>query len=385
MFGWLKSTDHTSQAPTRLRVLLAIPSYRSGGAERVMTTLARRLSREQFEIHLVAIQNEGPLGADQPADVTRHSLDCSRVSQAALPLLRLIRKLQPDILLTAATHLNAMAGVLSPLFPKRTRLVIRETGVLANSLAIWKAGRLLQPVMAAAYRQADCVIGQSEFALHEISELFSVPQKRLKRIANPVEIEQQVQLALAAGSSPFPAGPGPHLLSVGRLGPEKGFDRAIKALPSLKRSHPGAQLWIVGEGAERGPLTQLANDLGVGESVFLPGYQSDVARWMSHADLFVLSSRSESLPNVLLEAVASQCPVIALEHPGGTCEVLNSLGLSERWVSSLTPWKNEWFLRPPDAARTRLIEQYHWQRIVAEYEQLFLELAGSVQTVPAAA
>ena len=384
MFGWLRSSDHDARAQAPLRVLLAIPSYRGGGAERVVTTLARRLTRKHFEVHLVVVQNDGSLGQTVPEDVARHSLDCRRVSQAAWPLLRLVRNLQPDVMLTAASHLNALAGMLRPLFPRRTRLIIRETGVLATSLDAWRAGRLFQPLMAAAYRQADSVIGQSEFALNEIHGLFSVPRERLKRIANPVEVDQFSPEKLAGTPSPFPSGPGPFLLGVGRLGPEKGFDRAIQALPELKQTHPHAQLWIIGEGAEQASLRQLAEDLGVGDSVFLPGFQSDVSRWMTHADLFVLSSRTESLPNVLLEAVASECPVISLHHPGGTREVLTSLGLTDRWVSSLTPWQENWFSRPTTEVRDRLVEQYHWQRIVAEYEQLFVEVVSGESSVVSA-
>ena len=381
MFGWLNSTKQVPLAETPLRVLLAIPSYRCGGAERVITTLARRISRERFDVHLVVVQDEGPLSDSLPSDVTRHALRCQRVSQAGIPLLRLVRNLQPDVVLTAASHLNALAGMLRPLFPKRTRLIIRETGVLATSLAAWRAGRWLQPLLGAAYRQADCVIGQSEFALNEIHQLFSVPRKRLKRIANPVEVDQLARDTTIGTPSPFPSGPGPDLLGVGRLGPEKGFDRAIQALPALLQTHPHAQLWIIGEGAERAALRQLAVELGVGDRVLMPGFQTDVSRWMSHADLFVLSSRTESLPNVLLEAVACGCPVISLEHPGGTREVLESLGLTDRWVSSLTPWNDHWFSRPLPIVRERLVQQYHWQRIVSEYEQLFADLVRGQSVV----
>ncbi len=371
MFGWLRYSDNGSCVRTTRRVLLAIPSYRGGGAERVVTTLARRLAREQFEVHLVVVQNEGPLGDDLPPDVIRHSLDRRRVSQAALPLLRLVRQLQPDVLLTSTSHLNVLAGMLRPFFPHCTRLVVRETGVLATSLATWRAGRIFQPLLAAAYRQADRVIGQSEFAIDEIHNLFSVPKDRLVRIANPVEIDRIALVQQTASPSPFLSGPGPFLLGVGRLGPEKGFDRAIRSLPPLKQTHPHSQLWIIGEGSERDSLQQLAHHLGVADSVFLPGFQPDVARWMSHADLFVLSSRTESLPNVLLEAVACQCPVVSLEHPGGTPEVLASLGLSDRWVASLDPWLPRWFTRPEPQVHQRLTEHYHWQHIVSEYEQLF--------------
>lgn len=375
MSGERQSAGKVACGGKPLRVLLAIPSYRGGGAERVVTTLARRLSHERVEAHLVVAQDDGPLGQTLPESVTRHSLSCTRISQATFPLLRLIRQLRPNVVLTAASHLNALAGMLQPAFPRGTKLIVRETGVLETSLATWRMGRIFQPAVALAYRQADRVIGQSSFALQEIHSRFGVPSQRLVQIANPVEVDSLTPQIRSQTDSPFGRLPGPHLLCVGRLGLEKGFDRAIRALPDLLRSRPTAQLWIVGEGSERANLQQLAVDLGVGASVHLPGFQPDVARWMAHADLFVLSSRSESLPNVLLEAVACSCPIVALEQIGGTREILDQLNLSERWLTSLAPWRDAWFERPDPAVRERLVNRFHWQRITGQYEELFEEVA----------
>lgn len=385
--GWQSAGDNAG-AGNPQRVLLAIPSYRGGGAERVVTTLARRLSPERFDVHVVVVQDDGPLGQTLPDHVTRHSLSSARVSQAALPLLRLVRQLRPDVVLTAASHLNALAGMLRPAFPRGTHLIVRETGVLETSLAAWRFGRILKPALALAYRQADRVIGQSSFALQEIRAQFGVPQDRLIRIANPIEVDSHTPAIREQTTSPFGSPSesqisvngwprGPYLLGVGRLGPEKGFDRLIQAFPDLKRSHPHAELWIIGEGTERASLQRLAEDLGVGRSVHLPGYQSDVPRWMAHADLFVLSSRTESLPNVLLEAVACDCPVVALEQLGGTREVLDDLGLSSRWATSLVPWQEDWFDRPAPSVRERLVTHFHWKRIISQYEELFEEVVGS--------
>ncbi len=385
MFHWLRSSEDASSQGKPLRVLLTIPSFGGGGAERVITTLARRLNRNRFEVHLAVVNNIGPLGENLPADIARHSLDRKRVSQAAIPLLRLVRKLQPDVLLTASPHLNMLAGMLSPLFPRRTRLVLRETSVLARSLAAWGTGRLLLPLLAAAYRQADRVIGQSEFATQELHDVFSIPWERLIRIANPVDVAETASSKPPSSTSPFPAGTGPHLLGVGRLNPVKGFDRAIQALPSLLQTQPQAQLWLIGEGHERAKLQSLAQELGVADHVFLPGFQTDVTHWLTHADLFVLSSRSESLPNALLEAVASECPVISLQHPGGTLEAIKTLGLSDRWIESLTPWNAGWFDRPAPEVRERLIKAYHFHQIVSEYEQLFQDITGHSKSQQAAA
>lgn len=385
MFNWLRSSEDASSRGKPLRVLLTIPSFGGGGAERVITTLARRLNRSRFEVHLAVVNNTGPLRDNLPADIVRHSLDRQRVSQAAIPLLRLVRKVQPDVLLTASPHLNMLAGMLSPLFPRKTHLVLRETSVLARSLAAWKTGRLLLPLLAAAYRRADRVIGQSEFATQELHDVFSVPWEQLISIANPVEVSDPAEPQPLASTSPFPEGGGPHLLGVGRLHPVKGFDRAIQALPSLLQTHPQAQLWLIGEGNERARLQSIAQDLGVADHLFMPGFQTDANRWLAHADLFVLSSHSESLPNALLEAVASGCPVISLQHPGGTQEAITTLGLADRWVESFVPWNDNWFNRPSPEVRERLIQKYHWQQIVSEYEQLFEDITGHTKSQQAAA
>lgn len=386
MFYWPKSTESVVADSHRMRILLAIPSLGGGGAERVITTLARRFSRDRFDIHLMVAKNTGPLRNDLLEDITLHSLDRDSISQAAWPFLKLVRKLRPRVVLTAATHLNVLAGAVKTLFPRETRLIIRETSVLARSLAtLSKTAQIFEPLFASAYRRADCVITQSSFALDEVRERFSVSPDKLIRIANPVDLDHMGQPHQNDSTSPFPAGPGPRLLAVGRLSPVKGFDRAIQALPALLQSHPGAQLWIIGEGHERSSLRQLAEDLGVSGNVFMPGFQHDVSRWMSHADLFVLTSRSESLPNVLLEAVGSGCPVIATHHTGGTQEVLDSLGLSNRWVTSLAPWSPEWFTPLSKSVRERLVQLYHWKQIVREYEQLLLRVTSGEQRSKVAA
>lgn len=377
MWGWRQSSGSDARAGSPLRVMLAIPSYRGGGAERVVTTLARRLSRERFEVHLTVAQDEGPLGKTLPDDVVQHHLNCSRISRAAWPLLRLVRRIQPDILLTAASHLNTLAGWLKPLLPARTHLVIRETGVLETSLASWKLGRMLKPTLAAAYRQADRVIGQSTFATHEIHTHYGVCRERLRRIANPVEVDLITPELRNTQPSPF-LGAGPHVLCVGRLGSEKGFDRAIAAWPALRATHSSAQLWILGEGQERSALMRQAEQAGIMNSVHFPGFQPDIPRWMAHSDLFVLSSRTESLPNVLLEAIAAGCPVVTLQPIGGTQELLEELGLGDRWIPSLETWSAAWFQRPEPEIRERLTQRFHWQRIVSQYEQMLEEVVRGV-------
>src|SRR5262249_18812002 len=104
--------------------------------------------------------------------------------------------------------------------------------------------------------------------------------------------------------------------AIGRLSPEKGFDLLIRATHTLLQSGHDSELWLVGEGPERPALEGLINSLGVRDRVRLFGYQVDVRCCLEAMDVFVLSSLREGLPNVVLEAMALEVPVVATRIAG---------------------------------------------------------------------
>ncbi len=104
----------------------------------------------------------------------------------------------------------------------------------------------------------------------------------------------------------------PRLLALGRLHTDKGFDVLIRALARL----PAASLLIAGDGPEGPALARLAGELGIAERVRLLGWRTDAGALLKAADLFVCSSRSEPLGNVVLEAWSAGCPVVAADADG---------------------------------------------------------------------
>src|SRR5262249_18451947 len=104
--------------------------------------------------------------------------------------------------------------------------------------------------------------------------------------------------------------------AIGRLSPEKGFDLLIRATHTLLQSGHDLELWLVGEGPERPALEGLINSLGMRDRVRLFGYQADVRDCLEAMDVFVLSSLREGLPNVVLEAMALEVPVVATRIAG---------------------------------------------------------------------
>ena len=104
--------------------------------------------------------------------------------------------------------------------------------------------------------------------------------------------------------------------AVGRLSAEKAFDVLIRAVRGLRDRGLDVRLVVVGEGDDRDRLEALAAELGVADRVALPGWQSDVRHYLEAMDVFALSSLREGLPNVLLEAMALEVPVVATRVAG---------------------------------------------------------------------
>lgn len=104
--------------------------------------------------------------------------------------------------------------------------------------------------------------------------------------------------------------------AVGRLSPEKGFDVLIRSLHALVARGLDARVVIVGEGDERANLERLATEIGLSDRVHLVGWQADVRGYFEAMDVFALSSLREGLPNVVLEAMAMEVPVVSTRVNG---------------------------------------------------------------------
>jgi glycosyltransferase involved in cell wall biosynthesis len=108
---------------------------------------------------------------------------------------------------------------------------------------------------------------------------------------------------------------------VGRLTRQKAFDVLIRAFVEVRKDHR-ARLMILGEGDERPALEGLVNKYGLEQDIILPGFVPNPYPYMAHAAAFVLSSRWEGLPTVLVEAMALGAPVISTDCPSGPREIL---------------------------------------------------------------
>jgi glycosyltransferase involved in cell wall biosynthesis len=145
-----------------------------------------------------------------------------------------------------------------------------------------------------------------------------VPAKNCVLIENAIDAEEYTRrrsVADAKAALGLPAA-GFVIGAAGRLAPEKGFDTLIRSVRTLDDRGLDVRLIVLGEGDGRAGLEKLAADLGVAGRVLLPGWQADVREYFEAMDVFALSSLREGLPNVLLEAMALEVPVVSTRVSG---------------------------------------------------------------------
>ena len=301
----------------RLRVLLLIPHLGGGGAEQVTALLAKGLSRDKYDLHLglvtatEAITNE--------AGVTIHTLGASRVRKGAFRLLRLVRRVKPDVVLSGMAHLNFLVLLLRPFFPSGTRVLVRQNGTVSADLSFADLPRYTGLLYRLLYRHADRVICQSQAMARDMAGVLGIEEDLIAVLPNPVDLDG----IRAAASNPYEwTGPGPHLLAVGRLSREKGFDLLLEALPAVRKRFPQAGLVIAGAGPEDAALKTECRLLGLEAAVCFAGQMENPYVLFPGATLFVLSSRREGMPNALLEALAGGLAIVALPSSGGVIELL---------------------------------------------------------------
>jgi glycosyltransferase involved in cell wall biosynthesis len=306
----------------RSTVLLLIPHLGGGGAERVIELLLRHLPQENFDIHLGLITQSGAGSVQLPAHVSVHGLGANRVRFAAVSLLRLIRRLRPNLILSGIEHLNFLLLFLRPLVPSETRILVRQSGTASGTM---RTGGLPPWAMQAyrrLYKRADGIICQSRAMASDLCFAAHISPDLVHVLPNPVDFDGAQRNTQLQPSCCW-RGPGPHLLAAGRLAPEKGFDLLLRSFANFRKRSPSADLAIAGAGREEQALRELSRSLGLKESVRFRGYVPSPAKYYSGASLFVLPSRQEGIPNALLEAAAGGLPIVATPASAGLVELLH--------------------------------------------------------------
>jgi glycosyltransferase involved in cell wall biosynthesis len=340
-----------------------LDSLNGGGVQRMMLAVAREYVARGHAVDLLTLSEAGALSEATPAGVrlipvrrgplmlgrlAAFAADPGGLASLALPVLltrypdwtlahladlaRYLRRERPHALLTATPRLNLAAVWARRLAGVDARLLLSERTVPSRDLGCgpkWRK-RFLPRLMRRTYARADAIVAVSDGVADDLAALTGLARASIRTIHNPVVGPEIRRLAAEPAPHPWLAGGGPPVvLGAGRLSAQKDFPTLVRAFARLRADRP-ARLIILGDAS--GPehtaarvagLRGLADRLGVGADVDLPGFAANPYAWMARSALFALSSAWEGFGNVLVEAMACGCPVVSTDCPSGPAEILD--------------------------------------------------------------
>jgi len=326
----------------RLRVMFAIGAMYGGGSERQIVHLLRHLDRKRFEPQLYLVDRTGPLLDQIPEDVRIHAFSeragkasiyfpgrnySRRISDYARCLVQTSSDISYDR--TFLMTLTAAAGAARAGLPAVSTIVTdpeRGFAPVAGRFQSMKRRRL-----SALYNRTAQTLAVSEGAKQAAIRFYGIREEQILTHRNGVDtaaIEQQQHQAVNDDWWNAPLKPGKNRLlriaAAGRLHHDKGFHLLIEAASRIQRQDEqlDLRLAVLGEGDHRSTLQKQIDDAGMSDRLRLPGFQVNPIAWYHSADVFVLPSLVEGMPNVLLEAMACGTPVIAADCQSGPREIL---------------------------------------------------------------
>lgn len=255
------------------------------------------------------------------------SLNVKRTAFSLPATARYLREYQPDVLLPMPWYFNVVAVMAKYLSGAKTKIILGEHNIISLEAGIEHRDkphlRFLPVLMRYFYPHADGLVGVSQDTITDLVETLKIKADiPMQVILNPINFERIKPLSQAAIDHPwFQNQEIPVIMTAARLAKQKQLDCLLRAFAQVTKVMP-ARLLILGEGPLRSELESLCEELGITDSVWLPGYDANPYRYMAACDVFVLASAWEGCPVALQEAMACGAAVVVTDAPGGMKDIV---------------------------------------------------------------
>ena len=346
-----------------------LPQFSGGGAERVFINILVGLYNKGHSVGVVVFDRKGPLLSNVPGDIPMYDLDTKTLVKSIIPLLQLILKIRPKVIISTFGYVNIPLLLFKRVFYKRTKLWIREANMPSISLPNNSYPNLMNFLYKMLYNRADKLFCTSVAMKKEFTCSFSVPDAIISILPNPVNIKE---LRLLASPIKRLYKGGNCYVASGRVTFQKGFDRLIDWF--LSTDDHLSTLVILGDGPDKAGLIQKVKDLKMEDRIKFIGFCNNPWQWYAGADALLISSRWEGMPNSALESLACGTPVIATAESGGIDEIFTGRG--KRYVT--VSYTNNDFIRAMNSTpinisttpRLSLLPDiYHLDAVISNFER----------------
>jgi glycosyltransferase involved in cell wall biosynthesis len=323
------------------RLMIVTPTMEMGGVEKVTSILLRHIDRSKIKVELVNIfdrkgfyeipedikvytlqrqANPEPFKSDieLPHNLKIYSNDLDWLQMNSLKLLNIIKKRKPSVVLAQDYYASIISVLGKKYMPLSIKLILSVHNDPKGLFSTDNKGPLYAYIVKSMFCQADKIIAISNSLKREFVKNWNITEENIAILYNPVDILQILKLAEETiyETNWFDENI-PIILYVGRIVFYKGLDYLLKAISIIVSEGKEIRCVIIGDGVDKPSFVKLAEDLNIKDNVLFLSKTKNPYKFMKRATMFVLPSLTEGFPNVLSEAMACGCPVIATNSSGG--------------------------------------------------------------------
>lgn len=321
----------TSAATDGDRPLLAffIPDLSVGGAEQVAITIANGLATRGYDIDLLLSRASGELRSELSEQVSIVELPPSTTPvvgvAAHLPFLATyLNKRKPAALFPHLEHPSIVSLAINRFLNTDTAVIPTQHSAFGHEVEATPKDQIVRRIVPRLYPASDQIVSVSEGVADSLTDRTPVERSDISVLYNPVDVEQIRERASQPVEHEWVEGNDRDVvLFVGRHARQKNLDGWVRAFEKIVNKNPDARAIIAGKGPCREQVQATVERLGLSDTVSLPGFVDNPYRYMRKSDVFLLSSRYEGLPTVLIECLAVGCPVVSTDCPSGPREILS--------------------------------------------------------------
>ena len=299
-----------------MKILYLITGLGLGGAEKVVADLADQMILLGHNVKIAYLTGEvqvKPTSSDIEI-IALHLNSAKDFLSASVKYIRLIKSFRPDVVHAHMVHANIFARLNRAICPVPKVICTAHSsneGGKARMLAYRLTNRLSDINTNVSQEATQVMINKGAFTKSNVVTVYNgINLNKFKKDPKSIRREQNTL----------------NLIAVGRFTDAKDYPNLINAFAILKsRNNSNIKLTIVGDGELRPQIESLIKELNLDKDITLLSRRSDVAELLSQADIFILASKHEGLPTVVIEAMACECYVVATDC-GGSAEILGDTG-----------------------------------------------------------